>query len=152
MINDGPSTPRSASTPPPTLWSKAWLHNRLAAWWEQPRTLKWIQVLALLFTSIIFLQCLWKFAWGQIYYSIEYIKSSFGYDVLDQPCARVMKEVYPWRDLQREEYWRWNRCLGNEAGWRMQGNLVPTLEGTWMWLLNPFIFASWLVSSLLMGW
>jgi hypothetical protein len=150
MIISRPSTPGPASTPPPALWSKAWFHNRLAAWWE-PRALKGIQVLALLFTSIIFLKYLWKFVWGQIYYSIEYTKSSFGYDILDEPCARVMKEVYPWRDLEWEEYWKWNRCVGNEAGWRRQGKLVPTLEGAWMWLLNPFVFASWMVSPLLVG-
>jgi hypothetical protein len=110
-----------------------------------------VQFLALLSTSITFLRSLWKFVWGQIYYSIEYIKSSFGYDFLDEPCAQVMKEVYPWRDLGWEEYWRWNRCVGNEAGWRRQGKLVPTLEGARMWLLNPFVFASWVVGSLVVG-
>ena len=59
-----------------------------------------------------------------------------------------MKEVYPWRDLEWEEYWRWNRCVGNEVGYRRQGNLVPTLEAVGIWLLNPYVFESWVVSFL----
>jgi hypothetical protein len=133
--------------PPPPLvrWRKDRLRAKFATWWSQPRPQKWIQVLFLLF-SVTTLQYSWKFFWGLFYYITEYIKAALGHDVLTEPCVRIMKEVYPWRDLEKEEYWRWNRCVGNEAGFQRQGNLVPAAGGVLAWLLNPYAFASWVVS------
>jgi hypothetical protein len=144
MDNFNPPPP---PLPPPARWTKGWFRAKCVTWWSQPRSQKWVQVLFFLFSSVIILQYSWKFFWGLFYYAIEYIKVALGHDVLTEPCVRIMKEVYPWRHLEKEEYWRWNRCVGNEAGFQGQGHLVPTTGGAVAWLLNPYAFASWVVST-----
>jgi len=137
-----PPTP----SPPLARFSRAWFDSKYTPWKEQPATLKLIQVLLLMCSSIILLQYSWKFAWGLIYYFLEYSKAALGHDVLTEPCMRIMKEVYPWRDLKMSEYWRYMRCTGNEDGWERQGKLVPTPSGFLAWLFNPYAFSSWVVS------
>jgi hypothetical protein len=151
-VGKGPSPPKATLPPkvdlvsPRPRFSKEWILHKYARWGEQPRSAKVVEIIGIIFLGIILIQTSWVYFWGCFYYTFEYAKAALGHDVLMEPCARIMKEVYPWRHLETEEYWRWNRCVGNEHGFERQGNLVPTPQGFLGWFFNPYLFSSWMVS------
>ncbi|PMD30923.1 hypothetical protein L207DRAFT_537362 [Hyaloscypha variabilis F] len=129
--------------PPPERFSKAWFENKYASWKAQPRSLKWVQVVILSLVFVVIFKWSWKFVWGLFYYYLAYGKAALQYGVSFEPCARVMRETYPWRVLGNEEYFRRMRCEGNDHGSDRQGNLIPTFSGFIGWLFDPYAFSSW---------
>lgn len=141
-----PPTP-GPPEPLPTRFNRTWFRAHYISFQEQTLAVRLIAVVFFMSTLIFLLQSSIKFLGGIFYYYSEYAKAALRHDVLLEPCVRIMKEVYPWRNLEREEYWRYMRCTGNEDGFQRQGKLVPTPGGVVGWLLNPYWFFSWVVGN-----
>ena len=133
--------------PPPARFSKPWFRAQFALRQEQSRSAKGVEVLLLLGASFVVLKYSWKIFWAWFYYLFEYAKAALGNDVLLEPCVSILRELSPWMDLDWEDYWRWNRCIGNEHGFERQGYLMPTPSGILAWLLDPHVFSSYWVRS-----
>jgi hypothetical protein len=88
----------------------------------------------------------YKFFFGWYFYWWNFAKAAIGDDLIVESCARIIKELHPWWDLPNDDYFKFSRCVGNEHGFRWQGELTPSLGEIIEWLFNPFIFSSWVVS------
>ena len=65
--------------------------------------------------------------------------------MLAESCAAIMKEMDPWWDLNRQDYFRFYRCWGNEDGFRRQVTL-PGVGDAFEAMLHPFGMNVFLVS------
>jgi hypothetical protein len=146
-INNPPPFP---PPPPPARWSWPWFRAQFTAWWEQSTQHKCVQAIAGLLLIAGLLKCGCKFFIGLFFYLWTFAKAAIlGDDILTESCARIVKETHPWWDLNNDDYFRLSRCLGNEHGFHWQGELIPSLGEITVWLFDPRVFSSWLVSILI---
>jgi hypothetical protein len=67
---------------------------------------------------------------GNFYYYVEYIRSALGDDAFERACGRVMKVENPSRHtLNQEDWYQYQRCRGNVAGFEQQGELSLSFWG-----------------------
>jgi hypothetical protein len=123
-----------------------WRTQFLTYWTPLDAKSKWIYPSAFLLVSITVSRYIWRFNWGLLYYFYEYIAAACGHDMLTESCAGIMRELHPWWDLSDRDFYRWNRCFGNEDGFRRQGEMLPSFGRMAGLVMNPFDLSLWIVS------
>jgi hypothetical protein len=67
---------------------------------------------------------------GNFYYYVEYTRSALGDDVFEGACGRVMQVENPSRHtLNQEDWYQYQRCRGNKAGFEQQGEIGLSFWG-----------------------
>jgi hypothetical protein len=67
---------------------------------------------------------------GNFYYYVEYIRSALGDNAFEGACGRVMQVKNPSRHtLSQEDWYQYQRCRGNKAGFEQQGELGLSVWG-----------------------
>jgi hypothetical protein len=71
-----------------------------------------------------------RITFGNFYYYVEYIRSALGDDAFEGACGRVMQVENPTRHtLSQEDWYQYQRCRGNKAGFEQQGELGLSFWG-----------------------
>ena len=67
---------------------------------------------------------------GIYYYQVHYIGAALGDPALQLACASVKAVKNPWQDLEVQDWYRLQKCLGNEHGYERQGDLFATVSSS----------------------
>lgn len=95
--------------------------------WPLLRSKTFLTIVILILLLILYFG-VWQGLWGTIYYHLEYIRAALGNDAVGTACARVKAVKNPWYDLEQEGWWTLQKCLGNEDGFRRQGELMALVS------------------------
>ncbi|KAE8445083.1 hypothetical protein EG329_013798 [Mollisiaceae sp. DMI_Dod_QoI] len=109
---------------PPAHYSLAWFRNGIRRRWAQASTgARVVSAATFIAFGLSFLSFAFKISFGMFHYIVAFFRSAL-WDVLVQDsCARIKRVSHPYWNLSNSDYFRWNRCLGNEAGFERQGQL-----------------------------
>jgi hypothetical protein len=89
---------------------------------------------------------------GNFYYYVESIRSALGDDAFEGACGRVMKVENPsWHTLNQEDWFQYQRCRGNAAGFEQQGGLSLSFRGMMHLVQEPLRQSPPLVRVLNLG-
>jgi hypothetical protein len=67
---------------------------------------------------------------GNFYYYVEYVRSALGDDAFEGACGRVMQVENPSQHtLSQDDWYQYQKCRGNKAGFEQQGELGLSFWG-----------------------
>lgn len=140
---------RVTAPPRPSL---AWSRNEVRRWWADVS----IRGILFLLVAIILIVCFvaifpLKFLLGIFNFCTGYYRAAVLDSVLQESCASFRYEGWPFFGLSYSDYLRWNRCLGNEAGFDRQGQLLLAVQDLIFYILGRFGVSPTLVSLLSSG-
>ncbi|RDL36957.1 uncharacterized protein BP5553_04390 [Venustampulla echinocandica] len=76
---------------------------------------------------------IWRWVAGTYFYNVEYVLTASGNDLIEGLCTGVKFASDPWNTLVDSDWFKLQRCLGNEDGFRRQGELMLVFfEALWM--------------------
>jgi hypothetical protein len=111
----------------PINFTRNWFQIRLAK--LSLKTLLVIICIVLVFLFVLY-DSTKPITLGNFYYYVEYIRSARGDDAFEGACGRVMKVENPSRHtLNQEDWYQYQRCQGNAAGFEQQGGLSLSFLG-----------------------
>ncbi|KAF4631143.1 hypothetical protein G7Y89_g6995 [Cudoniella acicularis] len=99
-----------------------------------PQILLRIALAGIAFVS--FKTWVWRQVAGLYLYFVEFIRAALGNDGLDTVCTGVKSVRDPWNNLNDNDWFRFQRCLGNEDGYERQGELLLVFYDTFIYVLN----------------
>ena len=94
----------------------------------------------LFFTSVA--SPLYRRIFGLINYYSEFVRAVLGQEGIESvgACSRIKVEDYPWLTLINDDWFKLQRCLGNEDGFIREGDL-PLVWDAGKVVFAPFKWA-----------
>jgi hypothetical protein len=123
---------------PPPLYSLGWFRNETREHWTIATTKGRILLIGVC-TFIVLLVVGFPGRWflGILHYCLGYFRASALDFTLQESCALLRTvEGWPFGVLSYSDYLRWNRCLGNEAGFDQQGQLLIAIREFVFYILS----------------